>query len=482
MKRVLLTVHKFFPAHKAGTEVLALKTAQELIKRGYEVLVVTGNPPDLDARLTEANQNNLSSDYEFDGVKVHVVEEGLRLGSYSFSHEFYHPEIKNHFGRILDEFRPDLVHIVHAQNLSSSIIDAAKERNLPVVFSATDFWFVCPIVQLTRPDGAMCRGPEGFSQKGRAHNCLTCYTPKLFAPVSEFSEAMHKKSKPLAQSIDKLPAVLRDAMWQSLYKLYLLGKIKPAVEATLARPKTLIQKASLLDAIAVPTKLMYDIFVENGIKPELLEHIPYGLDTSRLVVHQNKTPSDKLRIGFIGTLYEHKGTDLLIRAFQALPVTAKAQLTIYGDTNQFPEYTSKLEELCKKGCANSDKITFAGTFANEKLGEVLENMDVLVVPSRWYENTPLVIQSALATKTPVIATDLGGMSELIQPGVNGLLFTLNDVDSLKQQLEKLLNNPQLLLAMRNNIKPERTIAQMVDDLEAIYAKVENAGKGALVIS
>ena len=53
MKRVLLTAHKFFPGHRAGTEVLTLKVAQELIKRNYEVLVVCANPPDLDARLTD---------------------------------------------------------------------------------------------------------------------------------------------------------------------------------------------------------------------------------------------------------------------------------------------------------------------------------------------------------------------------------------------------------------------------------------------
>src|SRR5262249_10980000 len=90
MKRVLLAAHKFFPAHRAGTEVLTLKVAQELIRRGYEVLVVAGNPPDSDARHAVGPD---TSDYKFEGVQVHVVEEPLRLRGYTFEHEYWHAGI-----------------------------------------------------------------------------------------------------------------------------------------------------------------------------------------------------------------------------------------------------------------------------------------------------------------------------------------------------------------------------------------------------
>src|SRR5262249_34131971 len=128
MKRVLLTVHKFFPQHRAGTEVLTLKVAQELQRRGYKDLVVTANPPDVDARhaVGEATSN-----YEFEGVPVHVVEEPLRLANFTFKHEFFHPQIAQHFSNIVNEFNPDLLHIFHAQNLSAGIIDVACSHELP---------------------------------------------------------------------------------------------------------------------------------------------------------------------------------------------------------------------------------------------------------------------------------------------------------------------------------------------------------------
>jgi glycosyltransferase involved in cell wall biosynthesis len=116
-------------------------------------------------------------------------------------------------------------------------------------------------------------------------------------------------------------------------------------------------------------------------------------------------------------------------------------------------------------------VSFLGTFPNDQLGAVMEEIDVLVVPSRWYENTPLVMQSALATLTPLIVTDLGGMSELVKHGENGLLFKLNDYQSLLQQLTAVLEDRDLLPKFASNIKPERTVGQMVDDIESVYEEV-----------
>jgi glycosyltransferase involved in cell wall biosynthesis len=462
MRRVLLTVHKFFPEHKAGTEVLTLKVAQELKRRGYEILVVSANPPDLDARHATGET---TADYEFQEVPVHMVGEPMRLKGYTFDHEFYHPGIAQHFEELLDRFKPDLLHVFHAQNLSASIIDVAVQRKLPVVCSTTDFWFVCPIVQLKKPDGSVCRGPSLA-----AANCLSCYTPHLIPPKKEFIEQLEKKYPSISAPLQASPAPLRRLLEDSLMSAYVSAKLPAAIASTMRRPQVLKEIANKAKSIMVPTHLMRDIFVENGIKPELIKHVPFGIDTSPLTPYQRKTQSENLRFGFIGTLFEHKGPDLLIKAFQSLPQDCKAELKIYGDLNQFPDYSKTLKDLVDAYPQYRSKIQFLGTFPNEKLGEVLQNMDVLVVPSRWYENTPLVIQSALATKTPLIVTNLGGMAELIRHGYNGFVFDLNNVKSLCEQMKRLLDESDLLETMKENIAPERTIPQMVDDIESVYTE------------
>lgn len=459
MKRVLLTVHKFFPEHRAGTEVLTLNIAKELKARGYEVLVVTADPPDVDARRKDTHESETSS-FEYEGIKVHVIEEALRLKGYRFSFEYDHPHVAAHFRTLLNDFRPDLVQIVHAQNHSAAIIDVARDMNIPVVFYSTDFWFVCPIVQLKRPDGKVCRGPGPGALK-----CLDCYTPKLFPPLDEFKEALGAKYPAAAKGTSPL----QEAAMKAAYSAYIAAKLPDAVKATLKRPGHLRSAANKMQAIMVPTKLMRDVFVENGIDAKLIHHVPFGIRLEALTAHTKKSQSDHVRIAFIGTLFEHKGVDLLIKAFLALPAGLKCDLSIYGSTEQFPEYGKRLLDMAQDGSENARKISFRGTFPQEKFGEILSNIDVLVIPSRWYENTPLVMQSALATKTPLIATDLGGMAEIIEHDKTGLLFELNSVESLKEHLLRVVSEKGLLQKFRSNIKDERSVQMMVDDLERIYA-------------
>ncbi len=463
MKKILLTAHKFFPQHGAGTEVLTLKVAQDLLRRGHDVLVVTANPPDLDARHPSPT---FTSDYHYQDVPVHVIEESLRLTGYNFKHEYKHLAVAKHFGEILDRYQPDLVHSFHCQNLSASIVEVTKARSIPFVFSATDFWFICPIVQLKRPSGELCRGPSKL-----AMNCLTCYTPRLFPSGSEVREAIEKKFTALGANLKKLPESISEPITTLMGSAYLLSKLPNAISATIERPSSLLACLNQADKIMVPTQLMRDIFIENGVRKDLIKHVPFGLDTAPLLPFQHKQRTSQLKIGFIGTIFEHKGLDILIKAFQDLPSSANAVLKIYGDMTQFPDYAKTISILAKKEPAIESKITFHDKFPNSELGAKLQNIDVLVVPSRWYENTPLVIQSALTTKTPVICTDLGGMSELIKHDYNGLLFPLNDHLALAKLFARLLQEPELLPRLIENIKPERTIAAMVDEILSVYSSL-----------
>lgn len=448
-----MTVHKFFPEHRAGTEVLTLKIAQDLIRRGHEVLVVTANPPDVDARRRPGEEERR---YTHEGVNVVSLEEALRLKGYKFSFEYQHPHMRRRFGELIDEFRPDILHVMHAQNLSASVIEEAKSRDLPVILSPTDFWWICPVVQLKRPNGAVCEGPGPG-----ARNCFTCYTPELMPPESEFVEAIDKRFPVVTRVSGKLGS-------RVLYYAYLGSKYPQALKATACRPDVLSGIANSVDAITVPTLLMKRLFAKNGIKDELIHHIPFGIDTAKLVDWCDKPASEVLRIGYIGTLFEHKGVDILIRAFQLLQAPERAVLKIYGSTKQFAEYADTLIALANSDPVTRDSVQFLETFHNDDFGKVLSEIDVMVVPSRWYENTPLVMQSALTTKTPMIATDLGGMSELIDHGKNGLLFKLNDHEDLSAQLRKLLDDRSVLEGFRAAIGPQRTISVMVDELEALY--------------
>jgi len=348
------------------------------------------------------------------------------------------------------------VQINHCQNLSATIIDAAKNRSIPVMLYATDFWFICPIVQLILPDGSVCRGPAPD-----ASNCATCYTPHLLPDSKQVAEALAARL-PMAAPFIRAAQPALGAAYRELKK-------PAALAATKARPEYLRRQANKLDKILVPTALMRDLFVENGIDANLIQICHFGIDLDELVKHTTKTPSKSFRIGYIGTFYKHKGVDLLINAFNNLsPQSAQvATLKLYGNQNQFPDYFIDLQKLAQ----DNANIEFCGTFPNSDYGKIMQDLDILVVPSRWYENTPLVMQSALATRTPLIVTDLGGMSELVEHERNGLLFKLNDWRDLRDQLERVIGNRQFYEHLVSNIADERSVAAMVDDIESVYLQI-----------
>jgi len=91
--------------------------------------------------------------------------------------------------------------------------------------------------------------------------------------------------------------------------------------------------------------------------------------------------------------------------------------------------------------ANGSAVSFLGTFPKEKIANVLAELDFLVIPSTWYENSPLVLLSALASHTPVIVSDVAGMTEFVEEGKNGFAFKMGNVDELERVFRRILNDP-----------------------------------------
>jgi glycosyltransferase involved in cell wall biosynthesis len=118
-----------------------------------------------------------------------------------------------------------------------------------------------------------------------------------------------------------------------------------------------------------------------------------------------------------------------------------------------------------------DSISFCGRFDHDQLAQVLSGIDVLIVPSIWYENAPLVIQEAFAVKTPVIATNLGGMAEAVTHEVNGLLFEPGSVEDLSKQLRRVVEEKGLIEKLISGIPEVKPIDQEVLELEQIYTNL-----------
>jgi glycosyltransferase involved in cell wall biosynthesis len=142
------------------------------------------------------------------------------------------------------------------------------------------------------------------------------------------------------------------------------------------------------------------------------------------------------------------------------------ELRIYGNTEECPAYVKELREIVR----SDERVKFCGTFPNGQIGAVLASLDVLVVSSIWYENTPLVIYSAQAAGCPVIASNLGGMAEVVKHNDNGLLFTPGSSPELAECIKLLARNRERVRQLSTVTKP-KSISQYVSELLQTYKEI-----------
>ena len=153
---------------------------------------------------------------------------------------------------------------------------------------------------------------------------------------------------------------------------------------------------------------------------------------------------------------------VLIEAMNLLSDTS-ATLDVFGDLNIFPAYAQRLKKMCR-----NPRVKFRGRFENPEVGKILSAVDALAAPSLWYENSPLTIHEAFLARVPVIASNLGGMAELVTDNVSGLLFSLRDAGALTRVIRRLLTEPGLLDRLRQGIPPVKSIEENVSELTQIY--------------
>jgi glycosyltransferase involved in cell wall biosynthesis len=453
--RVLLATHFFPPGHLGGTEVLTLGLARALRAAGNSVEVVCAEDWE-----TASHHGVRRTDEVFDGLPVHRLRFNWANAPDVFRCLYDNPEVARQFGRILDEFRPDVLHLTSCYSLSSSVIPPARHGNIPIVLTATDFWFLCPRNTLLRYDDSLCTGPEGFWKCGRCmvSDAKIYRWPRAFLSEQTVASLLHWISRhPTMTRRRGLRGIVGD--WEE-------------------RASFLSQRLMEVDWIVTASQFLRAMLIKRGVKEGKIAHSRYGLDTSWAKGSGFKLPSTRVRIGFIGQILPMKGVDLLLRAVAGLPPELPLQVLIYGDLAKTPDYGRRLQEMA----VGDPRIRFLGTFDNARMGEVLAGIDVLAVPSIWYD-FPLVIPSALATKTPVLATNLPGMNELIVHGKNGLLFDRYDWQGLAHQITRLVEEPELLDELRKNIEPVKTTDEMGSEYVDLYRllltdRSRNAARGA----
>jgi glycosyltransferase involved in cell wall biosynthesis len=443
--RVLLTAQQFLPRYSGGTEILTRDTGLEMMARGHEVHVLAVNP-DTQGRSIDVSHE----DYDYLGLKVRTLglpRQRFRLDS--IRDEYNNGLVADHVRSYVNRIKPDAVHMFHLMRLSGSVIDVFRELGVPVLYTPTDFWAICIRTTLQKPSGELSTGPDEISS-----NCLECRSAEMVLSEEDLPDAVGKQE------------FYRKLAERALAKADDEPRNMAMLRAMLARTEFLRERFNAVDAILAPTKLMQQMLTANGINPDLVTVSRYGMDTSGFQDAKRPGPGE-LRVGYMGTILSQKGLHVLLKAFENLPRSNGATLRVCGNLEYYPDYAHKVYDLA----AQDPRINFAGSFPNEQMAAELGKIDVLVVPSTWYENTPLVIYSALVAGIPVVASNLGGMAEIVGHGENGLLFEPGDPEDLARQLRRLIEEPGLLEKLGENAGNVRSVEDSVDEMLDLYERL-----------
>jgi glycosyltransferase involved in cell wall biosynthesis len=448
--KILFPVHVFFPSHFYGTETYTLQLAKEVKKLGHFPTILTVTP------FGEAGAGKLHSVYHYDGLKVHCIDQNL-MPPQSVRDTYYRTEMIPVLTRIIEQVNPDIVHVTHLINHTTALLDVIKKAQIPAVATFTDFFGICLNHKLERYDGSLCTGPNK-----RSANCIGCHLirTRMFSQNAFYGRIIkdHRLLKLLSSAIPALtrlkPFKNKDLIMHSLDVMNRIGVLR-ALYGNYSR-------------IIAPTDFLMEAYARNNFYPEKIKKINFGIELNhqKSICEPKKKTDSHITFGYVGQIIPHKGVDLLIDAFLGLDGNNKT-LIIHGPGDQNPEYMLKLKQ---KADQNSH-IQFASTFPKEELATRLRQFDVLVIPSRWYENSPLVLLYGLATRTPVIVSDVRGMNEFVRNGYNGYTFSMGSVSDLMSKMQLIVNEPEIIEQMSKNAKYEMSITDHAQKVLAMHEEV-----------
>jgi len=448
--RILQVNHQFPPFSSQGSEVYCHALAQRLRKTDdVRVFHISNTPRRRPRRLDRESSEGLPI--------YHCVDDR----EYSRLAEWPNRFLRAQFQAVLDEHRPQIVHFHNFLSLGDDLVSLARRSGAAVVYTLHDFGLICPNTLLLRTDGRLCgkADPDFFQDccptlirtlRGRT-SAVTARLPAL--PRWRLYASQH----PRAAFRFALSAAVRAAEW------WWGAPARTDIDRKRAfffeHTRRIVRDVNLFLA---PSEFLRQRFLACGVPPEKIAYARYGI---RKFVRRTGQRSDgPIAFGYIGALHAHKGVELLVEAFQGL--SDRASLHIYGSTFGSPVSESHWRRIY--GAYGRD-VVFHGPYDNRQIGAILGSLDAVVVPSLWYENSPLTIQEAFVAGVPVVTADHGGMAELVRDGIDGLYFRLGDVVHLHQTLRRLIDEPELLEKLRRHIPAVPDIDEQAAGVRARYA-------------
>lgn len=368
---------------KGGAERYFFELKKLLESNGHEVIPFSMAHPD--------NFESPYSDYFVDNIEFNGLSafQKATQAPKILGRIVYSQEAKKALARLIDATRPDIAHLhMIDHQLSPSILHVLRDYGIPVIQTCHQYKLVCPSYRLF------------VMHKNEI--CEKCVTGNFYHPLIE---RCHKNS--LAASA----LVAFESYVHKWLKIH-----------------------DIIDLFHVPSQFLGGKLVEGGVKKERIWSQFYTINLDDYPYH----PQASDYFIYYGRLSEEKGVMTLLESIAPLP---DMKLYIVGDG----PHRAALEGYAAKN--QMQNVQFLGNQGGGRLLELVQNSKFVVVPSEWYDNSPLVIYESFSMGKPVICSDLGGMPELVNDGENGFVFRAGDQAQLRERIRRLWDAPALCRAL-----------------------------------
>ena len=397
-----------------GVERYVLGWERILRKNGHEVIIFS--------MKDQRNDESRYSKYFVDNANFSIngsIFDKLKTGINSI----YSREARRKLEQLIRDTRPDIAHI-HAfcYQLTPSILLPLKEANIPVVMTSHEFKPICPNQRLFN------------LYKGET--CEDCAGEKFYYAISN--------------------RCIKNSLFVSL-----LGSIEAYVS------KFLDIYNNYIDIIITPSLFMRNKFLVSRVKKEKrIVHIPNFINIEEYTPNQKYNGTE---FSYCGRIDGNKGIETLIRACKQVN---NGRLLIIGEG----EWKDKIQDLI--GSEKIQSVDILGYKKGNELFEIINRCQFTILPSECYENGSFAILESMALGRPVIGSNIGGIPEFINDGVDGLLFEPHNVDDLADKIQYLIDNKDIVSDMgkeaRRKVEERYNSDHHYERLMDVYEQVMTA--------
>ncbi|MGS2719916.1 glycosyltransferase [Paraglaciecola aestuariivivens] len=375
MYKVLFLSHGHPDLSKGGAEVASWNLFEALKEQGFECMYVARTDG-------QSHGGSTFSIRAQDQVLFHTgMTDWFNLSSSNVKHLF------TDLSELVSGFEPDIIHIHHYAHIGIEVLAALRQAapKAKIVFTIHEFMAIC------MHNGQMVKNRTlKLCYKSNENDCHDCYPQH--SPADHF-----------------------------LRKQYLLDQF------------------AHVDCFVSPSQFLAQRYIEWGLESHKMQVIENVLPATPKLAPRSLAEGEKRRrFAFFGQVNPYKGVDILLEAFLKLPpeVLHTVSLDIHGANldKQTGELKEKVAALLER---LGGTVTMRGSYESHQLSGLLEECDWVVIPSIWWENSPVVIQEAIAHGRPLIGANIGGMKEKIE-GIAGLTFDARSSSSLANKIQQAM--------------------------------------------